>query len=78
MSSDSARSLAAITALLQRTHLTPPDLLPEAVDAAIEHLDARGVIYLADYTQTLLVPLRGRSPDAAPPMAIDATPSVTA
>jgi Stage II sporulation protein E (SpoIIE) len=58
--------------LLEASHLLAPDELVAAVARAGEALDAEDVaIYLADYAQTLLVPL----PDGTdrPPLEIDAT-----
>lgn len=52
-----ASALEALVSLLHRTHLAPPDLLPGAVDAAIAHLDVRAVAFLADYSDTTLVPM---------------------
>jgi serine phosphatase RsbU (regulator of sigma subunit) len=67
------RPLAAMTTLLRRTHLAPPDLLPGAVDEAIAHLGARATIYLADYTQSLLVPMTRSGVEQPPTLAIDTT-----
>jgi len=67
------RPLAAMTSLLRRTHLTPPDLLADAVDEAVAHLGARATVYLADYTQTLLVAMARPSIEPAPNLTIDGT-----
>lgn len=65
--------LEALVSLLRRTHLAPPDLIPDAVDAAIAHLDVRGVVFLADYSDTVLVPM-ARDRRAEPEtLAVDAT-----
>lgn len=52
-----AAALEALVSLLHRTHLQPPDVLPDAVDAAIAHLKVRAVMYLADHSDTMLVPM---------------------
>ena len=63
----------ALVSLLQRTHLVPPDQLPDAVDAAISHLDATAVIFLADYSDTVLVPMVGAARARPALLAVDST-----
>ncbi|WP_315094137.1 PP2C family protein-serine/threonine phosphatase [uncultured Cellulomonas sp.] len=71
--SGAAGSLAALTTLLRRTHLAPPDLLPAAVQDAAGHLGAEATVYLADYSHTLLVPMVGAHDEALPALAVDTT-----
>lgn len=68
-----ARPLAALTELLRRTHLAPPDLLPSAVDDAVVNLRARATIYLADYSHTVLVPMPTTGAAPLPVLPIDTT-----
>ncbi|WP_421734162.1 PP2C family protein-serine/threonine phosphatase [Cellulomonas sp.] len=70
--SRAAQPLAALTTLLRRTHLAPPDLLPDAVRDGIAHLGAQAVIYLADYSHTLLVPVQAEG-DGLATLPIDST-----
>jgi stage II sporulation SpoE-like protein len=53
------RTLAALQFLLRSSHLAGPDDLPELVSTAGEHLGAvLAVVYVPDYEQISLVPLR--------------------
>ena len=70
---DVAGPLAALTTLLRRTHLRPPDLLPSAVREAVGHLDVQATVYLADYAQTVLVPMTEAGAPALPVLPIDST-----
>ncbi|HEU0100850.1 MAG TPA: PP2C family protein-serine/threonine phosphatase [Mycobacteriales bacterium] len=60
------RTLAALRVLLRSSHLAGPDDLPALVLLAGAELGAtRAVLYLVDYDQVLLVPLRtGQAPGA--------------
>ncbi len=66
-------TLHALMSLLESTHLAPPDLIPDAVDTAISHLDASGVLFLADYSDTVLVPMVGADRARPDLLAVDAT-----
>ena len=51
---------AALDALLQQSHTTPPDRLAELVESCARRLGAtETVLYLVDYEQVLLVPVHG-------------------
>jgi hypothetical protein len=63
----------ALRDLLRETHLQPPDRIPHALDVAVAHLDARAVIFLADYGKELLIPFPGRHGQSRSPMSIDST-----
>lgn len=63
----------ALVSLLQRTHLAPPDRLPDLADAALSHLDANAVIFLADYSDTVLVPMVGAAHARPDLLAVDST-----
>ena len=66
-------TLRSLLALLHGAHLAPPDLLPHAVDAAVAHLDAQAVIYLADYSDTVLVPMVAADRPRPATLAVDST-----
>lgn len=73
-SEEASGPLGALTTLLRRTHLTPPELLPSAVTEAIGHLGAEATIYLADYAQSVLVPMPDvNAPAPLPVLPIDST-----
>ncbi|MDQ2625054.1 MAG: serine/threonine-protein phosphatase [Actinomycetota bacterium] len=65
--------LAALTTLLEGTHLAPPDAGPRATDAAAARLGVRTVIYLLDYAQERLVPFPGEHGHGREPLPIDGT-----
>ncbi|MET0789558.1 MAG: PP2C family protein-serine/threonine phosphatase [Cellulomonas sp.] len=67
------RPLAAMTTLLRQTHMAPPDLLPRAVAEAAAHLGAQATVYLADYTQSVLVPMPPPDAGRPPDLTIDGT-----
>jgi len=67
------RVLAALATLLERTHLAPPDALPDAVDAALDQLGATGTLYLADYAGTTLVPMTRPGAERPPNLPLDST-----
>lgn len=69
---EAAGALAALTTLLRETHLAPPDLLPSAVQDAAQYLGAQATVYLADYSQSVLVPMPV-GPETAPVLPIDST-----
>ncbi|WP_410574283.1 PP2C family protein-serine/threonine phosphatase [Amycolatopsis sp. cmx-4-61] len=63
--------LAALVDLLEGAHRAPPERLPSLLDAAGRALGLRVGVYLADYTQQTLVPVRG----GRGPLEIDSTPA---
>ncbi|MGV8977799.1 MAG: PP2C family protein-serine/threonine phosphatase [Cellulomonas sp.] len=65
--------LAALTTLLRETHLSPPDAIPRALDAAAERLGARPVLYLSDYGDKLLVPFPGRHGRGREPLSVESS-----
>lgn len=65
--------LAAVTELLRRTHLAPPDALPAALDAAAAHLGVRAVLYLVDDPRSVLVPLPGAHGAGRGPVGVEST-----
>ncbi|MBO3085791.1 PP2C family protein-serine/threonine phosphatase [Cellulomonas fengjieae] len=69
---EASGALAALTTLLRETHLAPPDLLPSAVQDAARYLGAQTTVYLADYSQSVLVPMPV-GPETAPVLPIDST-----
>ncbi|WP_083869836.1 PP2C family protein-serine/threonine phosphatase [Modestobacter italicus] len=65
-------SSTPIRALLREVHLLAPDQLAAVVSARARELGAReAVIYLADYEQLLLQPLRGAGVPARQELSID-------
>lgn len=70
MPSSMARTLDALRFLLRSSHLSGPDDLPELVAGAAERLGAdRGVLYVVDYDQVVLVPLQPPE-EAAPAVGV--------
>ncbi|MBO0926393.1 serine/threonine-protein phosphatase [Cellulomonas sp. zg-ZUI199] len=65
--------LAALVTLLRDTHLSPPDSLPAAIDAAGRHLGVVPVLYLADDGARTLVPLPGGPGHGREPLSVDGT-----
>ncbi|WP_159794809.1 PP2C family protein-serine/threonine phosphatase [Puerhibacterium puerhi] len=65
--------LGALTSLLDRAHLVPPDAAPAAVDEAARRLGVRAVIYLADYGKQTLVPMPGAHGRDRTRLSIDST-----
>lgn len=66
-------ALDALLTLLHRTHLAAPDALPDAVEAGVAHLRASAVTYLADYSNTVLVPMVAAGRARPDTLGIDAT-----
>jgi hypothetical protein len=59
--------LVALVDLLEGTHRAPPERLPAVIAAAGRALDLDVTVYLADYDQRLLLPLRSDgAPERAP------------
>ncbi|MCI2237846.1 GAF domain-containing protein [Paenibacillus sp. TRM 82003] len=53
---EDARTLAALSTLLDRVHLITPGQLPDALAEAAAQLGWSAVLYLVDYEQRVLVP----------------------
>jgi serine/threonine protein phosphatase PrpC len=71
--SDTAVS-AMLTELLRRTHLSAPSDLAAVVADPVRRIGGRDVVlYLIDYEQRTLVPLRGSHPEDLPPLSVTGT-----
>jgi serine/threonine protein phosphatase PrpC len=71
--SDTAVS-AMLTELLRRTHLSAPSDLAAVVADPVRRIGARDVVlYLIDYEQRTLVPLRGSHPEDLAPLSVTGT-----
>jgi hypothetical protein len=71
--SDTAVS-AMLTELLRRTHLCAPSDLAAVVADPVRRIGARDVVlYLIDYEQRTLVPLRGSHPEDLAPLSVTGT-----
>ena len=67
-------ALRALRLLLRASHLAGPDDVPALVSGAGRELGAdRATVYLADYDQVLLVPLRGSDVDAVESIVVEGT-----
>lgn len=65
--------LAALTDLLLGTHLAPPERIPDAVGAAAARLGLEAVVFVADYGNSLLVPMPAGSGEPGEPVNIEGT-----
>jgi serine/threonine protein phosphatase PrpC len=65
---------AMLTELLRRTHLSAPSDLAAVVADSVRRIGARDVVlYLIDYEQRTLVPLRGSHPEDLAPLSVTGT-----
>jgi hypothetical protein len=69
----SSGPLVALATLLEGMHLSASERLPTAVASAGRALGVQVVVYLVDYGQQILTPLRGSGVPARQPVGVDAT-----
>ena len=65
--------LAAMVEMLRGSRLMPPDGLPAVLDAAADMLGVRALLYVVDYTSSVLVPFPGARAADRPRLEIDST-----
>lgn len=63
--------LVALVDLLEGTHRAPPERLPTVIAAAGRALELDVTVYLADYEQRLLLPLRSDGAPDRPPLDLE-------
>jgi hypothetical protein len=72
-STPASASLTALATLLDGMHLSASEHLPTAVASAGRALGMQVVVYLVDYSQQTLTPLRGSGVPPRQPVDVDAT-----
>ena len=71
--SSTQEPLAAMVEMLRGARLMPPDGLPAVLDAAADTLGVKVVLYVVDYTSSVLVPFLRDGATDRPRLAVDST-----